>query len=272
MKIGLSLTTALFLFRCSHEGDDAAFVLESVILPIALVVDRDENAAIEKGQLTQALRQRVEAELGCLEDLCVRPEGDLRATPLRRAGDLERAGRCAALVALLIHLAVAPDLQIEALRQRVHNGHADPVQTTGDLVAVVVELAASVEDGERDLGRGFPTAVKIDRNAAAVVDDGDRVVDVDRNVDLIAEAGQRFVDRVVDDLVDEMMESRRTGRPDVHRRPLPYGLEPLEYLDLVGAVIVGRTVAVGLSLRRRRACQERVGFGVLLFRMFHACP
>jgi hypothetical protein len=27
------------------------------------------------------------------------------------------------------------------------------------------------------------------------------------NVDLIAEAGERFVDRVVDDLVDEMMKS-----------------------------------------------------------------
>ena len=95
---------------------------------------------------------------------------------------------------------------------------------------------------------------------------------MDRDVDLVAKAGERFVDRVVDDLVDEMMQSRRTGGPDVHRRPLPYGLEALEDLDLVGAVIVGRAVAVGLSLRRRRACQERVGFGVLLFRMFHACP
>ena len=80
----------LVLVQVLHERDDAAFVLELVILPVALVVDRDENAAIEKGELTQALRQRVEAVLGGLEDLRVRPERDLRATPLRRAGDLER--------------------------------------------------------------------------------------------------------------------------------------------------------------------------------------
>ena len=263
----------LVLVQVLDEGDDAAFVLEPVVLPVALVVDRDEDAAVQKGQLTKALRQRVEAVFGGLEDLRVRLEGDLRATPLRRAGDLERAGRSAALVALLIDLAVPPDLQIETLGERVDHGHADAVQTAGDLVAVVVELAAGVKDGERDFGRGLPAAVEIDWNAAAVVDHGDRVVDVNRDVDLIAEAGQRFVDRVVDDFVDEMMQARRTGRADVHRRPLANGLESFEYLDLVGAVVVCRPVAVRSRRRRRLACPERVGLiGVLLFRMFHACP
>ena len=79
----------------------------------------------------------------------------------------------------------------------------------------------------------------IDRDAAAVVDDGDRVVDVDRDVDLIAVAGQRLVDRVVDDLVDEVVQAGRAGRADVHRRPLAHRLEPFEDLDLVGAVVLG---------------------------------
>ena len=68
--------------------------------------------------------------------------------------------------------------------------------------------------------------------------DGDRAVDVDRDVDLIAEAGQRLVDRVVDDLVDQVMQAGGPGRADVHRRPLADGLEPFEDLDLVGAVVV----------------------------------
>jgi hypothetical protein len=80
------------------------------------------------------------------------------------------------------------------------------VQTARDLVAVVVELAAGVQHGQHDFGRRLAALVHVDRNAAAVVDDGDRVVDVDRDVDLIAEAGERLVDRVVDDLVDEVMQ------------------------------------------------------------------
>ena len=95
----------------------------------------------------------------------------------------------------------------------------------------------------------------IDRNAAAVVDDRDRAVDVDRDVDLIAVPGQRLVDRVVDDFVDEMVQAGRTGRADVHRRPLADGLEPFEDLDLVGGIVVdvgGRALAVVFDGRVRR--------------------
>ena len=143
----------LVLVQVLHERDDAAFVLELVALPVALIVDRDEDAAVQEGELAQPLRERVEAVFGRLEDLRVRLEGDLRAAPLRGAGDFEIAGRRTALVALLIDLPVAPDLEVETLRERIHHRDADAVQTAGDLVAVVVELAAGVEDGQHDFSR-----------------------------------------------------------------------------------------------------------------------
>ena len=147
-----------------------------------------------------------------------------------------RRGR-AALVALLVDLAVAPDFEVERLGQRVDDRDADAVQPARHLVAVVVELAAGVQHGQDDFGGRFAARVPIDRDAAAVVDDRDRPVDVNRDVDLIAEAGQRLVDGVVDDFVDEMMQPCRPGRPDVHRGPLADSFQPLEDLDLVGAVV-----------------------------------
>ena len=146
-------------------------------------------------------------------------------------------GGRAALVGLLVDLAVAPDFEVERLGQRIHDGDADAVQPARHLVAVVVELAAGVQHGEHDFRRRLAALVPIGRDAAAVVDDGDRPVDVNRDVDLIAESGQRLVDRVVDDFVDEMMQPCHTGRPDVHGRPLADGFQPLEDLDLVGAVV-----------------------------------
>jgi hypothetical protein len=84
--------------------------------------------------------------------------------------------------------------------------------------------------------------VLIDGNAAAVVDDGDRAVDVDRDVDLIAEAGQRFVDRVVDDFVDEVVQP--AGRSTRCTSPAACGrLRALEDLDLVGAVVFAAPLA-----------------------------
>ena len=147
--------------------------------------------------------------------------------------------RLPALVGLRVDLAVAVDLEIEALGQRVDHRDADAVQAAGDLVAVVVELAAGVQDGQHDFRGRLAALVQVDRDASTVVDDRDRVVEMNADVDLIAVAGERFVDRVVDDLVDEVMQTLRPGRADVHGRALAHGLEALEDLDLVGAVIVG---------------------------------
>ena len=127
------------------------------------------------------------------------------------------------------------------------------MQTARDLVAVVVELAAGVEHGQHDFGRRLAALVLVDRDAAAVVDDRDGVVDVDRDVDLVAVAGQRLVDRVVDDLVDEMVQPRRAGRPDVHGGTLAHRLQAFEDLDLGGAVVC----AVAIPVRAGRTCRGR---------------
>ncbi len=76
---------------------------------------------------------------------------------------------------------------VERLRQRVDDRDADAVQTAGNLVAVVVEFAAGVQHRQHDFGRRLAAGVLIDRDAAAVVDDRHRAVDVERDVDLVAE-------------------------------------------------------------------------------------
>jgi hypothetical protein len=75
--------------------------------------------------------------------------------------------------------------------------------------------------------------------------------------DLIAEAGEGLVDRVVDDFVHQVMEAGGPGGPDVHGRPLADRLESFENLDLVGPVID----AVGAVARPGRRPD---GFGLVV--------
>ena len=82
---------------------------------VALVVESDDDASVEEGELAQALGQGVEAEGGGLEAFRIGLERDLCATEIRRAGHLQLGRRDAALVALLVDLPVAPDLQIQRL-------------------------------------------------------------------------------------------------------------------------------------------------------------
>ena len=78
----------------------------------------------------------------------------------------------------------------------------------------------------------------VDGNAAAVVDHRHRAIDVNGDVDLIAEPGEGLIDGVVDDLVDQMVQARGSGGPDVHGGSLLNRLEPLEHLDLVGRILI----------------------------------
>ena len=59
------------------------------------------------------------------------------------------------------------------------------------------------------------------------------IVTVDRR----GVAGHRLVDRVVDDLPDEVVQAALVGRADVHARPAADGLEALEDLDAGGGVV-----------------------------------
>ena len=172
----------------------------------------------------------------------------------RRA--LASALRDAARELLAVDLPVELDRRDQPLGERVDDGHADAVQAAGDLVAVAAELAAGVELRQDDLERGDPGARDlVDRDAAAAVDDGDRVVGVDRHLDRVVVARHRLVDGVVDDLVDQVVEAADAGRADVHPRPQPDRLEAFEDGDVLGRVT---GLCLGLRHKGENACKTRV--------------
>ena len=129
------------------------------------------------------------------------------------------------------------------------------MQAARDLVVGGVELTASVEHRENDLHGGHGLAVGqglvVDRNAAAVVDDGDGVVDMDGDVDARGIAGERFVDRVVDDLVDQVMQTHFAGRADVHGGAQADRSEAFEDRDIFCGVVPGIDLGWRCSGRRR---------------------
>ena len=121
------------------EVDDPAGVLEGVLLLRArpLVDQADLETLVEERHLAQALGERVELELALLgEDLGVGPERDRRAGALGRLDRLQLVLGLAPLVLLVPQLAVPDDVDLELLREGVHDRDPDAVETTGDLVAL----------------------------------------------------------------------------------------------------------------------------------------
>src|SRR5690606_4485786 len=104
-------------------------------------------------------------------------------------------------------VSVAAYLDGELLTEGIDHRGTDTVQTTGNLVATLTELAAGVEDGQHQGdGRDLLDRMLLDRDAAAVVDDPQTAVGQDRDIDGVAVAGHRLVDRIVHDLVDQVVQ------------------------------------------------------------------
>ncbi len=167
----------------------------------------------------------------------------------------------------LVDFSVAEDAQLQPVGERVHHRHANAVQAAGYLVAVLVELAAGVQLGHHDLGRRallIVVVLDVRRDAAAIVDDRDRVVRVDHDLDVVAVTGERLVDRVVEHLEHHVVQPGAIGRvADVHPRALADGVEALQDLDAVGVVFLLRRQGQRLGLAHSstlRSCVDFRGF------------
>jgi hypothetical protein len=57
-------------------------------------------------------------------------------------------------------------------------------------------------------------------DAAAIILDSEAAIDIDLDLDVLAIAGQRLIDTVVDQFVDQMVQALGAGVADVHSRTL----------------------------------------------------
>ncbi len=192
------------------------------------------------------------------ENLRIRLEAHLGAAAIGDAAQLlELALRNPARKNLSIELLAGRHLHLDALGQRIDDGDADAMQAAGGLIGARIEFAAGVQHGhdhfERRLLGEF--RMRADGNAAAIVDDGEPAARLERDLDEAGVAGDGLVHGVVQHLGEEVMHGGFILAADIHARPPPDGLEPLQHLDGAGVIFRRR---LGRSRREgRRACAAR---------------
>ena len=163
-----------------------------------------------------------------VKHLRVRLKGDHRTGFLRLAHNLHGLGDLSAGKFHLVDVPVFVDLDLQPLAEGVDHAGAHPVESAGDLVAPAAELAPGVEHGKHHLqGRQPRLRLDIHRDAPPIVSDSDGIPLVDRDGNLRAVPGQRLVNGVIHNLIDQVVETGLTGRADIHPRPLPHGLQTL---------------------------------------------
>ncbi|CAB4860089.1 unannotated protein [freshwater metagenome] len=86
------------------------------------------------------------------------------------------------------------------------------MKSARDGVSATAEFSAGVKDCEDHLDRRFSLCrVHINRNTAAVVNTADGTIRKNRDLDKGTVTGESFVDRIVDDFVDEVVQTAFPG-------------------------------------------------------------
>ena len=189
--------------------------------------------------------QGIETVLRHREDLRIGDEVNLRSRLFRLADDRQRSGCHTLLETYAVDLAVALNFDVHRRGERIDDGDTDTVQAARHLVALAAELAARVQDGQDHLNRRLAALMHIDGDTSPIVDDSDAVIPFDRHVNMVTIASQSLVDRVVDHLVDEMVQAALRRAADVHARALSYGFQTFQNLNLIGAVVAVNRRDVG---------------------------
>ena len=115
------------------------------------------------------------------------------------------------------------------------------MQAAGSFIDFRVELAAGMQLGHDDFKRRLVLEfrVRIDRNAPAIVGDGDIPFSVKLDIDEGGVAGHRLVHGIVDGFGEQMVHRLLVGAANIHARPHPDGLKAFQNDDVGGGVALG---------------------------------
>ncbi len=225
--------------QMENVGFDSPFEMETRTLPGAFVLKSQGNPAGKVGLLAESVKNRVVVESHGSEHRVVRPKTD-GGSGIGSLADLFDLGvGDAALKTLDVDPAVFVNGGFELVGKSVYDRRADAMKASGNLVSRF--FAAEFSTGMKHRKDGFEGGfsgfrMDVHRNSATVVGNGTRIVRMERNGDVFRVSRHGFVDGVVDDFPNEVVETAFVGRPDVHSGAFPHRLEAFENLDIAGIV------------------------------------
>ena len=241
--LGVYHLADLLLVDILNEGANTALVFEivlsvaAVLEHLSLVAQTDVYTTVEECLLTQTLEQRIIIKHDLLEHIGIRLEAHVKTVAIGFSLFAERTRHVTSFKSLGITSALMAVIDLHPLRECIYDRRTNTVQTARILISVTAEFSARVKNRVNDLQRrNTHLRMNAAGDTATVVLHRHAVVGMQRDLNALAATRQCLVDRVIDDLVYQMVKSARRSRPDIHTRSLSHGLQTLQYLNLAFVV------------------------------------
>ena len=120
--------------------------------------------------------------------------------------------------------------------------HSNSVKSAGNFVCVIVELSTRMKFSQYDFDSGaaidflIVALHRIDGHSASVVHNGAGSIDTQAHENLRCKAGHRFVDGVVDTLINKVVQGAEPSSTDIHSWTFADCLKTFQNLDIFGGI------------------------------------
>ena len=143
------------------------------------------------------------------------------------------------LIPLFINPSVLSYFYLQPFGERIYDGCAYTVQSSGYLVSPAAEFSAGMKNGKHYLNRR-DSRLMIDSYgySSSVIHNSHGIIFVYSHIYGIAKACQCFIHGIIDNLIYKMMQASACSRADIHTGTLSYRLETLQNLNLVSAILM----------------------------------
>ena len=206
------------------------------------VFNAQSNTRVEECKFAQALRNGIKFKNAVFKNRSVRNKSRFcaRFSCFRFSDELDRRDGIPFFIFLIKYFSVPVDFDLEPFAERIDDRNAYAVKPARNFVRVLVEFSACVEDGHNHLERrSIFLFLNVGRNSPPVVFNADGSVGIDGHIDIRAIACKSFVDGVVHNFIDKVMQPPDADVADIHRRPSAHGFESFENGNIGCGVTAG---------------------------------
>ena len=217
--------------------EETAFNVAVAVFSVKFADQANLQPFVEVRSLTQLRHQPAEVVGYFREYLGVCVVGHGRALPAHPLVLHQVSSRGPLRIILGVAHSSATNFDMQLGSQGVHHRGPDTMQSSGHFVRAAVELTARVQRGHNRFQPGYSgVRMDVNRNAASVVRHAHGSIGGNAQVNSVAVTSERFVHCVIQQFLDQVMQSVNAGAADVHARPHPNGFQAFQYLNVVGSI------------------------------------
>ena len=172
------------LIEMLYEGANATFVFKDIFTLTRFFTQADTHARVEERQLAQTFGEDVVMKLDMAKHGFARAECNFRTAARGVTHDFNRPHGHTITILLTVMLTFAVNVQAQGFGQGIHDRDPYAVQTTRDLVRVVIKLTPRVQGGHDHFRRRHTGLfMDIHGDATAVIFNRDALIRVNNDFD-----------------------------------------------------------------------------------------